>query len=267
MILSKFRPVSLFGRVKILSVQLLVLCVLSCNKTANINKNKAYLSLTNVAYGSGPLNIAINNQNVFSSFVGFGQNSSITGSLYDTTTSRITNMTVVPDPDSLFTGFASFRLGAYYSIFIFDTLDTKTMTLLILQDAPPAPTDTTTSIRFLNFSPSSLFSVNTYLGLKLVNTIDTVVIPPQYFVGYNPDPNAYYFTSPTIHYGNYAVYVYADSSAPRIDSLNVHNDSTNFRKVDSLQINYLKNYNVYLQGFFETTNEADTLKLVSVQLN
>jgi hypothetical protein len=267
MILSKFRPISLFRRIKILSVQLLTLSLLSCNKTANINKNKAYLSLTNVAYGSLPLNVAIEGQNVFSSFIGFGQNSSSMGSLYDTTTSRITNMTVIQGSMNLFTGFASFRQGAYYSVFVFDTLDPKTMTMLILQDNPPTPTDTTTFIRYINFSPSSAFSYNSLIGLKLVNPFDTVILSPEYFAGYNSDPNAYPFSLAPIHYGSYAVYIYADSSNPRIDSLNPRNDSLNFRKVDSLQINYLKNYSVYLQGFFGTTMGSDSLKLVSVLLN
>jgi hypothetical protein len=261
MILNKFRPFSLSGKLKALSLQLFALSLFSCNKTANINANKAFISLTHVAYGVDPLKIYFDGKLLFPSAIAFGQTTGTSDNPYDTATSRIGELFLgTPDSSTSKQGNASFLQQAHYSIFAFDSLNKNSFNLLILQDNVPIRTDTFTYIRYMNFSPG-----DSIWGLKLINNrkdfpylADTVLIPSGSFVGFNINPSAYSFTQ--VRSGNYNVFAFRDSSNPAIDS-------SNFIRLGDLQIDSLVNYNIYLQGFLGMDTGVNKFQLKSVPLN
>jgi len=255
MILNKFKSVSLAARLKTISLQLIALSIFSCNKTSNISANKANVSFTHVAYGVGPLTLMINGDTVFSAI----PYDSATGYPYGIVTSQVSNTTIFENSDSFLTGFSSFRQGANYSIYIYDTLDKSSKSMIILQDNPPLNSDTTVSIRYLNFTPSSL------IGLLLVNTrhstpvaSDTMVISPANFVGFNPTPSAYTFRP--ILAGNYNVIAFTDSTRPAPDS-------SNFRRMGNWTFSIISNYNFLLMGFGNLDSGLYKLQFKPVPLN
>jgi hypothetical protein len=261
MISNKFRPFSLSGKLKALSLQLLALSLFSCNKTSNINANKAFISLTHVAYGVDPLKISFDGKLLFPGTIAFGQTSGTFGNPYDTATSRIGELFLgTADSSTSKQGNASFLQQARYSIFAFDSSDRNTFNLLILQDNVPIRADTFTFIRYMNFSPG-----DSIWGLKLINnrkdfpySADTVLIPSGSFVGFNINPSAYSFT--LIRSGNYNVFAFRDSSNPAINN-------SNFINLGNLQIDSLVNYNIYLQGFLGMDTGVNKFQLKSVPLN
>jgi hypothetical protein len=266
MILNKFRPGSVFFKLRTLCLQLLALSVFSCNKTANINGNKAFVALTHVAYGVGSLNLFFPNSgdSLLTSGISFGSTTGIAGNPYDTATSRISDMQLIGDTLFL-SGNANFQQGTRYSIFAYDSLDARSIALLILQDNLSIPVDTFVNFRFMNFSPGSKIGLrfvyihDTTIYLHDTTTVDsvhiavrdTVDIPPSLFVGYNPDPASYKFNY-TAHIGSNQVFAFMDTS---------------FRKLGSVQFDSTKTYNIYLQGYFNPAGPEDTLKLMSIRLN
>ena len=75
MILNKFSHISLSGAIKTFSLQLLALSLFSCYKTANSNENKAYVAVTHVAYGTGPVNITLDGDSLLPVPLSFGNTS------------------------------------------------------------------------------------------------------------------------------------------------------------------------------------------------
>jgi hypothetical protein len=276
MIFNKFRPISFCNKIKTLSFQLLALSLFSCNKSANINANKAFVGLTHVAYGVGPISLTINGTLLFSNPLAFGLTTGVDGNPYDTTVSRISDMNIFLAQDTSMSihGNAAFQQGSHYSVFFFDTLDSRSVSLIILQDNPPVYNDTLTTIRFMNFSPGSS------IGLKLIYTKDnkindsftiyvrdTTIIGFSSFVAYNPNPAIYTFNQ-IVHIGTNQIFAFTDSSNPRIDSANPSLDSANFIRLDSLQFDSTKSYNVYLQGFLDSPNsQQNKLQIKSVRVN
>jgi hypothetical protein len=266
MMLNKFRSRSIFHLFKALSFQLLAISLFSCAKTSNSNANKSYVALTHVAYGVGPLNLFLDGDSLLPAPVSFSNTSGTPGYPYDTTTSRVDFMQLIQGSNTLLGGNSAFQQGTHYSIFAYDTLDERTISLIILQDNPSFRTDTIVNIRFLNFSPGS------QIGIKLIykhdttirDTInimvrDTVIIPLSLFVGYNPNPALYTFNY-NAHVGINQVFAYIDSAGPR-------SDGSNIKKLDSLQFDISKSYNIYLQGYFDSTSAQNKLQIKSVQLN
>jgi hypothetical protein len=277
MILNKFRPVSLLNMVKSVSLQLLAVCLFSCNKTASENANKAYVGMTHVAYGVDSLNLILAGvtNSLFPVPIAFGQNSGTAGNAYyDTATSRINNMFLYsgsfPDTTTLLHGNSAFQQGGHYSIFVYDSLNQQSINLIIFQDNPVFVSDTVTNIRYVNFSPGPVA-----WGLKLINTRhdsipqDTIVIPGNNYIGYNPNPSLtpnYSFISVLI--GNYNVFAFTDSSNPHVSQgPPVVVDSTNFRKLGPLSINQSINYYLYLQGFDGDTSMINKFQLKQLPLN
>jgi hypothetical protein len=260
MILNKFSSVSLSGRLKILSLQLIALSLFSCNKTANISANKAFVSFTHVAYQVGPLTLRINDSNVFTAI----PYDSATGHPYASVTSQVSNTSILESSDTFLTGFSSFRQGAHYSIYAYDTVAAGTLeaslkSMIILQDNPPLNSDTTISIRYMNFTPSSS------IGLLLINTrhaipvsYDTVVISIEDFVGANINPSAYIFQP--ILAGNYNVISFIDSARPAPDG-------SNFRQMGNWTFNITSNYNFLLMGFGNLDSGQYKLQFKPVALN
>jgi hypothetical protein len=262
MILNKFRPDSACFKTSTLCLQLLAFSLFSCNKTANINGNKAFVALTHVAYGVGALNLFFpnNGDSLLTAGISFGITSGVAGYPYDTATSRISEMQLTGDTLFL-TGNAGFQQGARYSVFAYDTLDARSIALLIVQDNVTVPVDTLVNFRYMNFSPGS------EIGLRFVYIHDTtVVLPdttvhivvrdtvnilPSLFVGYNPDPASYKLNN-TAHIGSNQVFAYVDTS---------------FKRLGTIQLDSTKSYNIYLQGYFNSTTPQDSLQLKSVRLN
>jgi hypothetical protein len=276
MIFNKFRPIFFCNRIKALSLQLLALSLFSCNKSANINANKSFVGLTHVAYGLGPISLTLDGKLLFANPLAFGLTTGLDGNPYDTTVSRISDMNIFLAQDTTMSihGNAAFQQGYHYSIFFYDTLDHNSVTLIILQDNPPVYYDTVTSFRFMNFSPGSniglklIYKNDYYINdTFLVSVRDTTIIGPSQFVGYNPNPGFYTF-SWTAHNGINQVFAFWDSANPTIDSLNPALDSTNFMRLDSLQFDSTKSYNVYLQGFLDSPNsQQNKLQIKSVRVN
>jgi hypothetical protein len=276
MIFNKFRLIYFCNKIKALSLQLLALSLFSCNKSTNINSNKSFVGLTHVAYGVGPISLTLNGILLFNSPLSFGLTTGVDGNPYDTTISRISYMNIFLSQDTSLNikGNAAFQQGSHYSIFFFDTLDSRSVSLIILQDNPPVRYDTLTTIRFMNFSPGSS------IGLKLIYTKDnkindsitihvrdTTNIGLSSFVGYNPNPSIYTFNQ-NVHIGTNQIFAFTDSSNPRIDSANPSLDSANFIRLDSLQFDSTKSYNIYLQGFLDSPNsQQNKLKVRSVRVN
>jgi hypothetical protein len=256
MILNKFSSVSLSARLKTISLQFIALSLFSCNKTANINSNKAFISFTDVAYQVDALTFKINGDMVFTAI----PYDSATGIPYAPVTSQVSNTFIFENSDTLLSGFTSFRQGARYSIYVYDTLDANTINMIILQDNPPLNTDTTVSVRYMNFTPSfsiGLLLVNTRHG-STPNAYDTIVIPRENFVGTNINPASYTFTS--IVAGTYDVTAYIDSAKPAPDG-------SNFRKMGNFTFNITSNYNFNMMGFGNDTAGLYKLQFKSVPLN
>jgi hypothetical protein len=276
MIFNKFRLISFCNEIKALSFQLLALSLFSCNKSANINSNKSYVALTHVAYGVGPLSLTLDGIPLFSNPLAFGLTTGIDGNPYDTTISRISYMNIFLSQDTSLSikGNAAFQQGNHYSIFFFDTLNPGSVSLIIFQDNPPVIYDTFTTIRFMNFSPGS------FIGIKLIYTKDffindtipisvrdTIIVGPSSFIGYDQNP-AHYTFNQYVHIGMNQVFAFWDSANPTIDSLNPALDSANFLRLDSLQFDSTKSYNVYLQGFLDSSNsQQNKLQIKSVRVN
>jgi len=260
MILNKFSSVSLSGRLKTLSLQIIVLSLFSCNKTADITANKAFVSFTHVAYQVGPLTLRINDLDVFTA-IPFD---SATGHPYASVTSQVSNTSILESSDTFLSGFSSFRQGAHYSIYVYDTIEAGTLeasskSMIILQDNPPLNSDTTISIRYMNFSPSS------QIGLLLINnrhaipiSYDTVIIQPIDFVGANINPASYVFMP--ILAGTYSITAFIDSSRPAPDN-------SNFRPLGNFTFSISSNYNFNLVGFGNDTAGQYKLQLKPVALN
>jgi hypothetical protein len=261
MILNKFSRITQPFRLKALSLQLMALGLFSCNKTANISANKAYVSFSHYAYNVDSLTLNIDGQTIFSS-IPFD---SATGYPYATVTSQVSNTAILGKNDTFLTGFSSFRQGSYYSIYAYDTLNANTSvpeykSLIILQDSPPLNTDSTLSIRYMNFVPSSL------IGLLLLNTRhgatpianDTVIISPAYFVGLENNPAVYVFRP--ILGGTYNIFAFIDSTTARPDSANI-------RYMGNFSFSVTTNYNFNLVGFYNVTTGPNQLQFKSVALN
>ncbi len=262
MILYKFRPFSFSSKLKAVSFQLLALSLFSCNKSANVNANKAFIGITHVAYGLGPVKITLNGIPLFSVPDSFGKTSGDPGNPYNPTTSRISEMQLLLAQDSsiLLQGNSAFQQGGHYSLFVYDTLDKNSVNLIIFQDNQIIRTDTFTYIRYINFSPG-----DSIWGLKLINNrkdfpyyADTIQISPRLFVGFSINPTTYSFTQ--IRSGNYNVFAFRDSSNPAPDS-------SNFIHMGPLQIDSLVNYNVYLQGFYGLDSGINQFQLKYFPLN
>jgi hypothetical protein len=270
MILNKFRQFSRYSFLKSISVLFLALSLFSCSKTANSNENKAYIAVSHVAYGTGPVNITLNGDSLMPLPLSFGYTSGIQGNSYDTATSRISQMQLVQGTSVLLSGNSTFQQGSYYSVFVYDTLDTRSIGLLILQNSPSIRSDTLSNFRFMNFSPASAIGIILcYKHDTAIRTIndtliyitvrDTVIIGTSPFVGYNPIPAAYPFSN-FAHTGLNNVFAYIDSS-------NARPDSSNIRKLGTLQFDMNKSYNLYLQNYFFQGQIQDSLQIVSVPVN
>jgi hypothetical protein len=275
MILNKFRQFSLHSFLKSISLQFLALSLFSCSKTANSNENKAFIALTHVAYGVGPINIVLDGDSLLSVPLPFGSTSGSPSFPYDTTVSRVSDMELVQGNQVILRGNSAFQQGSFYSVFVYDTLniDTAALGMIILQNNPPLVSDTNCSFRFLNFSPGSkkglvlVYKHDTTIYYVHDTSTDTVNIVVRdtndtglsSFVGENPIPSAYTFIN-RAHTGVNQVFVYVDSANPRPDS-------SNYRRMSDMMFTSPKSYNIYFQDYFSPGPLQDSLKVVSFPVN
>jgi hypothetical protein len=268
MILNKFRErggyVS-FAKIKTLSLLLMMVSLYCCKKTINADANKSFVNVIHVAYNTGPITMSFGGIPLFSTPLAFGQSSGTGSNPYDTTTAGVQELQLFVPPSTVppLAGNTALQQQSYYSIFVYDSLDQASLKLIVFQNSAGSRTDTFTYIRYLNFSPG------TTIGLKVVyprdttgyikaSAQDTVNIPLSPFVGYNPNPADYYFS--TVHIGTNNIYAFVDSSNPRIDS-------SNFRFLGPMQFDSTLNYNVYLQGFLDSLSGANMFELKSFLIN
>ncbi|HSZ33320.1 MAG TPA: hypothetical protein VK772_08410 [Puia sp.] len=274
--MNKSKPGFFSGKIKTFGLQLLALSLFSCNKSTTNYGDKSFVGLTHVAYGVGPIGMTIDGTSLFSNPLSFGNTSGIDGNPYDTTISRVSQMNIFLAQDTSMNihGNTAFQQGNHYSIFFFDTLDSRSLSLIIFQDNPPIIYDTFTTIRFMNFSPGTSYGLK-FIYTKdyfindtfLISVRDTINTPLSPFVGYNPNPSIYTFNQ-FVHIGVNQVFAYTDSVNPRVDLINPSLDSANFIKLDSLQFDSLKNYNIYLQGFRDSASSSQNkFQIKSVRLN
>ncbi len=217
------------------------------------------MAVTHVAYGEVPLLVSFESQNLFQSPLPFGQTSGYNDNPYDTTTTGVRNLALLDGTKVLLQGNTALQQGGHFSMFIYDTLDKNSLAVLILQDNQGNRTDTFTYIRFLNFAPASKLdflltrTIDTVLSSVGVDSliIDSIHTGYKLFVGNNVNPNNYPFQ--LTHIGYYKAQV-----SP--------NDTTYFT-LDSLHVDSLKIYNVYLQGFLGDSTSINKLQLKSFPLN
>ena len=270
MILNKFRHI-FRGRAGALILLFFAINLFSCKKTANINANKAYVNVTHTAYRTGPLTLNFDGVQLFPDPLAFGETTGNGTNPYDTTTAGVHDLQVVLNVNDsvLISGNTALQQGAYYSMFVYDTLDTRTISVIIFQNSHGAGTDTNSYIRFLNFTPGSRIGIKVVYPRDTTGKIkasyrDTVNIGPSNFVGYNPNPTIYGFTK--VHIGKNDIYAFIDSARPYRDPADPSKDSSNFIRMGSLTFDSTRNYNVYLQGFPFITS-ADSFQVKSVLIN
>src|SRR5450755_2238649 len=104
MILNKFRPGSLCYRIKAFSLTLLALSLFCCKKTANINANKAFVSVTHTAYGTGPLTLVFDEVPLFINPLSYGNTSGYPVNPYDTTTAGVQDLILLQGTTQLLSG-------------------------------------------------------------------------------------------------------------------------------------------------------------------
>jgi len=253
MLLNKFNPRSFLRFLRVFGIPFILWNLFSCSKTANSHQNKSYLGVTHVAYGVPPISVSLGGAPLFSLPLAFGQTTGIPGNPYDTITTGIQYLTIDTGTQSLIRGNSAFQQGSRYSLFVYDSLDPRSVGVIVFQDFQGD--NIGTYYRFLNFTPG--YS----LGLYLTNAIDTFTINPVEYLGYNPQPSAYAFNTLYYRTGRYGVRVFYDSANYNIDSSNVR------QLTDSLELDSTKVYNIYLQGFYQSSSGPDSLSLRSVRLN
>jgi len=253
MLLNKFNPLSFFRFLRIFGLPFILWSLFSCSKTANSHENKSYLGVTHVAYGVAPISVSLSGTPLFSLPLAFGQTTGVVGNPYNTITAGIQYMSIDTGTKSIINGNAAFQQGARYSLFVYDSLDQRSVGVIVFQDI--LGDNVGTYYRFLNFTPG--YS----LGLYLTNKIDTFTIDPVEYLGYNPQPTAYPFKTLNYRTGRYGIRVFYDSANYNVDSSNVR------QLTDSLEFDSTKVYNIYLQGFYHSSSGPDSLSLKSVRLN
>src|SRR5271155_5660385 len=100
MILNKSKPGSFSCKLKTIGLQLLALSLFSCNKSTNNAGDKAFVGLTHIAYGVGPIGLTMDGTPLFSNPLAFGLTTGVDGNPYDTTVSRVSEMNVFLSQDT-----------------------------------------------------------------------------------------------------------------------------------------------------------------------
>ncbi len=212
--------------------------------------------MTHVAYGFGPLNVTLGGDSLLNVPLSFGQTSGNPGNPYDTATAGIRDLALFENSVKLINGNAAFQQGAHYSLFAYDSLDHQSLSLIILQDnqGVSMSTDTITYFRYLNFSPG------TSLGLLLTNA-KRIRLPFRQagLSGIHPQPANYPFNS--IPYRKLRRHMFITTVQTLRLAVRISNPLTRCSLIRAV------NYNIYLQGFYDSSSGTNQLKLKSFPLN
>ena len=179
--------------------------------------------------------------------ISYGSTSgSALGNPYLTAIAGTHNLSMGPNPSTLYiNGNVNLALNTYYSLFIYDTLQSGNLKSLILLDHLNHLDTTQSAVRFMNFCPDTVI-----FSLFLTNAADTFRLRDAPYVGTSPDPGNYSPFTYILHgYYNLAIVV---------DSVVIFNDSLNFISG--------KSYNLFSRGFINGTG-ADSLAVGQIQLN
>jgi hypothetical protein len=258
-----------FSNIKPFSARLLtfafgLILFAACSKNNGYNSSgyrppsdstgKAYVSVANVSPGTRTYNVFSDTTNIYTQGpLGYGSvTSDAAGIPYaminagaHTIRLKSANGDIVLDSNR------SYANGSYYSYFVFDTGQVKT---LVLNDSLNVPSSGMAKVRFLNLSPNSqMFNV------WLINTDstqkDTLSFPNMVYLGTSSDVSAASLSSfKTIPAGTYHVLL---NSANQV----------NLFKQDELILASGKIYTLYAKGYINATQSADSLGLGVIRNN
>jgi hypothetical protein len=98
------------------------------------------------------------------------------------------------------------------------------------------------------------------VGLILVRPDSAFALTAMSNVARNPLPTSSNYNFRNFPAGSYLAFAYRDSTRYSADSSNI-------RFVDSLTLQALYSYNIYIQGFFDSLSGSNRLTLKSIRLN
>ncbi|PWT73585.1 MAG: hypothetical protein C5B59_12980 [Bacteroidetes bacterium] len=176
-----------------LSILVSVFCFAasSCNKNINSESNKAFVCFTNVSPDASPIRIVFDLTDTLtgSGAIPFGSTSGVAGNPYLTAVAGIHNLQVLGSGGQKYVdGNIALSVSHYYSFFAYDSVTSGgSLRTLILQDVLNPVADTSSSVRFLNFSSNAPF-----LYVQFTDARDTFYLGNRYFpfVGDRQTPSA-----------------------------------------------------------------------------
>jgi hypothetical protein len=220
---------------------------LSCNKSSGVNKNKAFVTICHVAPGFSGLDVFYNRTSILGDTgLDYNEISGTPDNPYVEATAGVRLLQIAQGGDTVLQGNTALQLGLHYSIFLYDTLRNDSLKMFILQDNLQPYRDTMTYVRFINFSPDSA------LNLVLASNRDTIQTGFREFAGNRLKTS--FYTYKLMHIGLYEARAWRDTVAAHSIPLG------------NIQIDSLKNYSLFLQGYADSSGEYG-LRLKSVRQN
>jgi lipopolysaccharide export system protein LptA len=215
---------------------------------------KSYVAVANVSPTQTSYNVFSDTTNIYTGgTLGYGSVTGVAGgNPYEMISSgnhtirlKSANSIILLDSSRMFGN------GNYYSYFVYDTGQVKT---LVLSDSLNAPSSGMAKVRFLNLSPNSQT-----LNIWLVNTDttqkDTVSFPNMVYLGTSSDVSADSLSSfKTIPAGSYNILL---NSANQV----------NLFQENQLTFASGKIYTLYAKGYINNTQSADSLGLGVIRNN
>lgn len=233
--------------------------ILSCSKSSSnmgtpskTTSGNAYVSFTDVSPIANSYSVYSDNTNIYpSGTVGYGYSTGIVnGSPYETVTDSthsiyILNNGVKTNIDSA----VAFQDSGYYSLFYYDTgANAKTVALRDYFSSPPPSGDA--DIRFLNFSPNST-NLNIQLMSLGTGTVDSFTYNNVAFIGNSTLTTDSLQSFQSVMAGSYKILV--------------NSGLTNLFTDDSVSLTAGKFYTIFVKGYVNGNNGADSLGVGIIQ--
>jgi hypothetical protein len=219
----------------------------SCNKSSGVNKNKAFVTVAHVAPGFSNLDVLYNGASILGDTgLDYNEISGTPENPYVEATAGVRLLQITGISDTILQGNTAFQQGLHYSVFLYDTLKNDSLKMFILQDNLQLYRDTITYVRFMNFSPGPA------LNVVLAGKYDTIATGFQEFAGNRLKTS--FYTYKLMPIGLYEARAWRDTVAAHSISLG------------NIQIDSLKNYSLFLQGYADSSGEYG-LKLKSIRQN
>jgi hypothetical protein len=211
---------------------------LACNKSINAASNKSYLAATNLSPDAPPLDIVFEGNDTLneSGPLHYDSTTGVPGNPYLTAVAGIHSLAIIGNGHTYVNGNVGLLNKYYYSLFIYDSASNGELGTLILQDVLNPIPDTSSSLRFLNFSSNT-----PSLYIQMTNAVDTVNFGniPFPYVGNNHDPSDLSRTT-LIRPGTYHILAAMDTTA--------------VFDLDSLTFYGGKIYTVFTKGLLSATS-------------